>query len=73
MAEPKSALHCYLDKDTRAAWKQYAEENGVTETGLIEAIGRELRKKFNEGEDPLDIWPERIKVARKIDGERRRR
>lgn len=73
MAEDRSALHCYLDVDTRDAWKHYAEENGVSETALIEAIGREIRQFINAGTDMMDVWPERIKVARRIDGQRRRR
>jgi len=68
----RSALHAYLSVDSHAAWQAFSEENGVSVTGLLEALGRELAAELEDIE-PDDMRQTWVKKARRIDAERRRR
>jgi hypothetical protein len=72
MAEQRQALHAYLSDESHAAWQAFAEENGVSVTGLLEALGLELSAEIEEAGD-ADIRQTWVKAGRKIDGIRRRR
>lgn len=73
MAE-RQALHAYLSEAAHAAWQQFAEENGVSVTGLLEADGLRLAAEIDEaGGDACDIRRDLVRAGRKIDAERRRR
>jgi hypothetical protein len=43
MPENRPAVHAYLSSVAHAAWHTWAEQNGVSVTAAIEAIGIELR------------------------------
>jgi hypothetical protein len=79
MAAPteRAALHAYLDADTRDTFQTYADDNGVSVTGLLEAFGRELaadiEKAIADGGDAMDVRQDWVKAARKIDVQRRKR
>lgn len=68
----RSALHAYLSVTSHAAWQAFSEENGVSVTGLLEALGRELADELEDIE-PDDMRQTWVKKARRIDAERRRR
>lgn len=68
----RCALHAYLTANAHEAWQRYAEENGVSVTGLIEAGGRHLAQKLADT-PAADLWPHLVQSARRIDVERRRR
>lgn len=76
MAE-RQALHAYLSTDAHEAWQDFATENGVSVTGLLEAQGLdladEIAKAENEEGGAADIRQPWVKAARKIDAQRRRR
>lgn len=70
----RQALHAYLSEEAHAAWQQMAEENGVSVTGILEALGKELRQEIRDnGNDAEGVRRDLIKRARRIDAERRRR
>lgn len=73
MAE-RQALHAYLSEIAHRAWQAFAEENGVSVTGLLEALGVDLAEKIKAaGDDATDIEQDWVKRGRKIDAQRRRR
>lgn len=68
------AIHAYLSLTAKTAWSMMSEHNGVSITGLMEAMGGEWAKeiKANDGEaDGLHL--PLVRAARKIDAQRRRR
>jgi len=71
MAE-RQALHAYLSETAHWAWLTFAEENGVSVTGLLEALGLELGDEIEQAGD-ADIRLGWVRRGRKIDAERRRR
>lgn len=68
----RQALHAYLSPEAHAAWQQFGEANGVSLTGLLEALGLELAHELEdiEPEDLRQVW---VKTGRRIDADRRRR
>jgi hypothetical protein len=71
MAE-RQALHAYLSQEAHAAWMMFAEENGVSVTGLLEALGLEIDVEL-AAIDAHEVRQSWVRRARKIDAERRRR
>jgi hypothetical protein len=68
----RQALHAYLDSDTHQAWTDWTEDQGISVTGMLEAIGRMLIEQPEDWEritDAIDL----VKKARRIDAKRRRR
>lgn len=68
----RQALHAYLSEEAHSAWTHFAEENGVSVTGLLESLGRELAEEL-DGVDATEVRQPWIKRGRRIDAERRRR
>jgi hypothetical protein len=67
-----SAIHAYLSNLAKAGWQRMAEDNGVSTTGLMEAMGLNWAEaiRANGGEaDGLNTAL--VKQARKIDALRR--
>jgi hypothetical protein len=77
VAETRQALHAYLSDQAHNAWQTFAEENGVSVTGLLEAlaldIAVEIDKAMANDGDATDIRQDLVKAGRKIDAARRRR
>ncbi|MCC5952210.1 MAG: hypothetical protein JJU45_08965 [Acidimicrobiia bacterium] len=73
MADERRALHAYLSGDAHEAWHEFAAEQGVSVSGLLEAYGLELvdvvsgKAKIRKDQTAL------VDSARKIDAARRRR
>ena len=73
MAE-RQALHAYLSEPAHQAWQTFAEENGVSATGLLEALGLQLADEINApGVTADDVRQDWVRAGRKIDAARRRR
>jgi hypothetical protein len=72
MAEQRQALHAYLSADAHQAWVTFSEENGVSLTGLLEALGLEMEAELEDTES-WDLRQEWVRAGRKIDAQRRRR
>lgn len=68
----RQALHAYLSPEAHAAWAVFSEENGVSVTGLLEALGMELHEEMQEA-DPDTMRRDWIVKGRRIDARRRRR
>ena len=68
----RQALHAYLSPEAHEAWQTYANENGVSVTSLLEALGLELRDEL-EDTDADELRQPWVKIARRIDAQRRRR
>lgn len=66
------AVHAYLSKGACDAWTELSENNGVSKTAVLEALGRELADELAHGGFAPE-WEGRVLDARKIDAERRRR
>ena len=68
----RQAIHAYLDAGTHQAWVDWSEEEGISITGMLEAIGRMI---VEEPEDwqRIAIGMGLVKKARRIDATRRRR
>jgi len=71
MAE-RQALHAYLSEAAHTAWMNFAEENGVSVTGLLESLGLELEDEIEQAGD-TDIRQGWVRRGRKVDAQRRRR
>ena len=69
----RQALHAYLSEGAHQAWQTFAEENGVSVTGLLEALGVQLADEIKEVGDAADIRQDWVRQGRKIDAQRRRR
>lgn len=73
MGDQREAIHAYLSLGAHGAYQTFAEENGVSVTGLLEALGLELSVELGMSSDATDIRQDWVKRGRKIDAERRRR
>lgn len=68
MPEERRALHAYLNSDSKDAFAEWCAEQGVSDTGFLEALARLMGK---EPENPTLLGL--IKPARRIDADRRSR
>lgn len=64
----KPSIHAYVSENAHAVWLAFSEEEGVSLTGLIEALAHRIEQDMSQKE--IDSW---VKRARKIDAQRRRR
>jgi hypothetical protein len=68
------AIHAYLSPEAKDAWGQMAEDNGISITGLMEALGYQWADEIAANGGEADgLYRPLIKAARKVDAERRRR
>lgn len=71
----KKALHAYVSDEAHEQWHEFAAEQGVSVSAILEALGTELFAEI-AGDDSeaspvtLDVV---VKKARRLDAERRRR
>jgi hypothetical protein len=70
--DKRQALHCYLDANTHSAWLDWSEEEGISVTGFLEAVGRMIREEPEDWQR-IATSANLVKKARRIDAERRRR
>jgi hypothetical protein len=70
----RQALHAYLTSGSHATWQHFAEENGVSMTGLLEAMAQTLATEIESVDgDSTQVRPDWVKAGRQIDAGRRRR
>ena len=72
MAEDREAIHAYVTAEAHDAWQQFADDNGVSMTGLIESLGQELREEL-ETQEAWDLRQAWVRAGRRVDAERRKR
>jgi hypothetical protein len=73
MADARRAIHAYLTPEAHDRWHDFAAEQGVSVSGLLEAIARDWKEQLDSGANLPDNVEDLAKVARKIDAARRRR
>jgi len=73
MAPTRKAIHAYLSPEAHDAWHDFAAENGVSVSGLLEAIANEWAARQARGEQPLPDEERLVRTARRVDADRRRR
>jgi hypothetical protein len=73
MSDDRRALHAYLSREAHDAWHDFAAEQGVSVSGLLEASGRNLAPVVDGNAEPRKEQLELVDAARKIDAARRRR
>lgn len=69
--KPRRALHAYLSDEAHEAWHEFAAENGVSVSALLEVLSAPLNSDL---EAPVvDVLNDVIPAARATDASRRRR
>lgn len=70
---PRRAIHAFVSSEAHEMWHDFAAEEGVSVSALIEAFASELQDP-DRGKQPMaDRLGAVIVVARRIDALRRRR
>ena len=73
MADPRRAIHAYLTPEAHDRWHDFAAEQGVSVSGLLEAIALDWKDQLDRGDDLPEAVERLAKSARKIDASWRRR
>jgi hypothetical protein len=73
MADARKAIHAYLTPEAHDRWHDFAAEQGVSVSGLLEAIARDWKEQLDGGADVPSEVEQLAKTARRIDAARRRR
>ena len=73
MAESRKAIHAFLTPASHEAWHEFAAENGVSVSALIEALALDWGERRDGEHYDLPEVDELAKGARRIDAQRRRR
>lgn len=69
--DTRAALHAYLTVDAHDTIQEFADVHGVSVTGLMQSLAEELQEEIEV--HGLDVRPEWVLQARKVDALRRRR
>lgn len=69
----RKALHAYVSDDAHDQWHGFAAEQGVSVSAILEALAPELDLESAPEERVGERLDNVVKVARKIDAQRRRR
>ena len=73
MADSRKAIHAFLTPDSHEAWHEFAAENGVSVSGLIEAMALDWSDRTEGDAFALEEVEALSRQARRIDAQRRRR
>lgn len=73
MSDDRRALHAYLSREAHDAWHDFAAEQGVSASGLLEASGQNLAPLVDGNAKLAKDQQDLVDAARKIDAARRRR
>lgn len=73
MADSRKAIHAYLSPDAHDAWHDFAAEQGVSVSALLEAIAEDWASRPGDGQGAPDDREQLARVARQVDAARRRR
>jgi hypothetical protein len=69
----RKAIHAYLSPEAHDSWHDFAAENGVSVSGLLEAIAQEWSERRSRGEQAYANEDDLVRAARRVDADRRRR
>jgi hypothetical protein len=73
MAETRKAIHAFLTPASHEAWHEFAAENGVSVSAMIEAMAIDWGDRKNGDTFELPELEGLARDARRIDAGRRRR
>lgn len=73
MAATRKAIHAYLSPEAHDAWHEFAADHGVSVSGLLEAMASAMSAHLARGEPALADEERLVRLARRIDADRRRR
>ena len=73
MPETRKAIHAWLSPEAHDGWHDFAAEEGVSVSGLLEAIAADWAEREKRGEPPATERDRVTKAARRVDAARRRR
>lgn len=73
MAATRKAIHAYLSPQAHDAWHEFAADHGVSVSGLLEAMASTMSTHLARGEPALADEERLVRLARRIDADRRRR
>jgi hypothetical protein len=73
MADSRKAIHAFLTPGSHEAWHEFAADNGVSVSGLIEAMALDWSDRTEVDEYDLAEVEALSRQARRIDAQRRRR
>lgn len=70
----KKALHAYVSDEAHEQWHEFAADQGVSVSAVLEALGTELFAEMTDEDTARPVTLEVVvKKARRLDAERRRR
>ncbi len=70
----RKALHAYVSDGAHDQWHEFAAEQGVSVSAVLEALAPELDTELETSQEPLrDRLSGVVRSARRIDAQRRRR
>ena len=69
----RRAIHAYVSNQAHDRWHDFAAEEGVSVSALIEALAGELAGGETSPEQVADGLESVVATARRIDSDRRRR
>lgn len=70
----RKALHAYVSDGAHDQWHEFAAEQGVSVSAVLEALAPELDSELDSAQEPLrDRLSGVVRSARRIDAQRRRR
>lgn len=73
-AQDRVAVHAYLSPEAHKAWQDFADEEGISLSGVLEAMATEVLDLAQPTDVTLESALLRVaKAGRKIDAERRKR
>ncbi|MEZ5377632.1 MAG: hypothetical protein R2733_14095 [Acidimicrobiales bacterium] len=69
----RRAIHAYVSDNAHDHWHDFAAEQGVSVSAILEVLAGEL-DRVESGADPLaDVLDDVVTGARRVDASRRRR
>lgn len=69
----RKAIHAYLSPEAHSRWHDFAAEEGVSVSALLEAIAEEWGDRRRRGEPVYGDGEDVLTAARQVDAARRRR
>jgi hypothetical protein len=73
VAESRKAIHAYLSPDAHDAWHDFAAEQGVSVSALLEALAEDWATRPDWDDTAPSDREQLARVARQVDAARRRR
>ncbi len=69
----RRALHAYVSGEAHEQWHQFAAEQGVSVSAVLEALAAHVIGTSASDDDDADVMDTVVIAARRIDAMRRRR